>query len=94
MFRLGLMNGPGASGRSLGTAHYWGVKMKTVFAALALLIGVAACDTRRGQDTGRVGEAADTGVMTTGTQDTAGFGRDTTMQADTGAHAGDTAISH
>ena len=66
-----------------------GDKMKTVFAALALLIGIAACDTRRGQDTGRVGETTDTGGVTTGAPDTSMVTSDT-MQADTANRAGDT----
>lgn len=63
--------------------------MKTVFAALALLIGVAACDTRRGQDTGRVGETADTSVTTRQTQDTTIVTNDTMVRTDTTVREGD-----
>lgn len=72
--------------------------MKTVFAALALFIGLTACDTRRGQDTGRVGEGVDTSVITRTTQDTTIITSDTTIRADTTVREGelkrDTAKTH
>lgn len=72
--------------------------MKTVFAALALMAGLTACDTRRGQDTGRVGESADTTVTTRTTQDTMIVTSDTTVRTDTTVREGemksDTAKSH
>jgi hypothetical protein len=72
--------------------------MKTVFAALALVIGLTACDTRGGQDTGRVGESADTSITTRTTQDTTIVTSDTTVRTDTTVREGemksDTAKAH
>lgn len=72
--------------------------MKTVFAALALMVGLTACNTRGGQDTGRVGESADTSVTTRTTQDTTIVTSDTTVRTDTTVRKGemhsDTAKSH
>ena len=56
--------------------------MKTVLTALALVAGLAACGDR-GRETGRVGESADTSVMTRTTQDTAIVTSDTTVDTDT-----------
>jgi hypothetical protein len=71
--------------------------MKTVF-ALALLIGLAACNTRGDRETGRVGESVDTTVTTRRTQDTMIVSSDTTVRADTTVREGevkrDTAKSH
>jgi hypothetical protein len=63
--------------------------MKTALAALALFIGLSACDTRRGQETGRVGESADTNVTTRTTQDTTIVTSDTTVQTDTTVRQGE-----
>lgn len=63
--------------------------MKMVFAALALVIGLTACDTRRGQDTGRVSEAVDTTVTTRTAQDTMIVRSDTTIRADTTVREGE-----
>jgi hypothetical protein len=56
--------------------------MKTVLTALALA-ALAACNTRGGEDTARVGEGADTSVTTRQTQDTTIVESDTTMRVDT-----------
>jgi hypothetical protein len=63
--------------------------MKTALAALALLIGLSACDTRRDQETGRVGESVDTNVTTQTTQDTTIVTSDTTVQSDTTVRQGE-----
>lgn len=63
--------------------------MKMVFAALALVIGLTACDTRRGQDTGRVGESVDTTVTTRTARDTMIVRSDTTIDADTTVREGE-----
>jgi hypothetical protein len=69
--------------------------MKTVL-ALALLIGLAACQTRGDRETGRVG--VDTSVTTRTTQDTTIVTSDTTVRTDTVTREGeehtDTAKSH
>jgi predicted small secreted protein len=57
--------------------------MKTVLTALALVAGLAACNTRGGEDTARVGENVDTSVTTRQTQDTTIVESDTTMRVDT-----------
>jgi hypothetical protein len=66
-----------------------GGKMKTVLAAMALVIGLGACDSRRGQDTGQAGESADTSVTTRTTQDTTIVTSDTTVETDTTVREGD-----
>jgi predicted small secreted protein len=58
-------------------------QMKTVLTALALVAGLAACNTRGGEDTARVGEGADTTVTPRTTQDTTIVSSDTTMEVDT-----------
>jgi hypothetical protein len=63
-------------------------QMKTVLTALALVAGLAACSDR-GRETGRVGESADTNVMTRTTQDTAIVTSDTTVDTDTTLREGD-----
>jgi hypothetical protein len=71
--------------------------MKTIGAGLALLATLSACDSRRGQDTGRT-ESVDTTVTTRSTQDTTIITSDTTIRADTVRKEGelkrDTATSH
>jgi len=57
--------------------------MKTVLTALALVAGIAACDTRGGEDTARVGEGADTMVTPRTTQDTTIVESDTTVRVET-----------
>jgi hypothetical protein len=57
-----------------------------VLTGLALLIGLAACNTRGDRETGR---AADTTVMTRQTQDTAIVTSDTTVAVDTTIKQGD-----
>jgi hypothetical protein len=57
--------------------------MKTVLTALALVAGIAACDTRGGEDTARVGEGADTSVVPRTTQDTMIVESDTTVRVET-----------
>jgi hypothetical protein len=66
--------------------------MKTVLTALALL-SLGACNTRSGQDTGRVGESADTTVTTRQMQDTTIVTSDTTVHTDTTTHKGDKAVN-
>jgi predicted small secreted protein len=67
--------------------------MKTVLTALALL-SLAACNTRSGQDTGRVGgESADTTVTTRQMQDTTIVTSDTTVHTDTTTHKGDKPVN-
>jgi hypothetical protein len=58
-------------------------QMKTVLTALALAAGLAACNTRGGEDTARVGEGADTSVTPRTTQDTTIVTSDTTLEVDT-----------
>jgi hypothetical protein len=58
-------------------------QMKTLLTALALAAGLAACNTRGGEDTARVGEGADTMVTPRTTQDTTIVSSDTTMDIDT-----------
>jgi hypothetical protein len=55
--------------------------MKTVLTAMALLT-LVACG-KRGQETGRAGESADTTVTNRMTQDTTIVTRDTTVNVDT-----------
>jgi hypothetical protein len=57
--------------------------MRTVLTALALVAGLAACNTRGGEDTARVGEGTDTSVQTRQTQDTTIVESDTTMRVET-----------
>jgi hypothetical protein len=57
--------------------------MKTVITALALVVGIAACNTRGGEDTARVGEGADTMVTPRTTQDTTIVSSDTTVRVET-----------
>jgi predicted small secreted protein len=57
--------------------------MKTVLTALALVAGLAACNTRGGEDTARVGEGADTMVTPRTTQDTTIVSSDTTVRVET-----------
>jgi hypothetical protein len=66
-------------------------QMKTVLTALALVAGLAACNTRGGEDTARVGEGADTSVTPRTTQDTTIVSSDTTVQveSDTTVKEGD-----
>lgn len=63
--------------------------MKTVLTALALVAGLAACNTRGGEDTARVGETADTSITTRQTQDTTIVTSDTTVMTDTTVKEGD-----
>jgi hypothetical protein len=66
-------------------------KMKTVLAALALVVGLAACNKRGGEDTARVGEGSDTMVTPRTTQDTTIVSSDTTVkvESDTTVKEGD-----
>jgi hypothetical protein len=57
--------------------------MKTVLTALALVIGLTACESRGGEDTARVGEGADTMVTPRTTQDTTIVSSDTTVRVET-----------
>jgi hypothetical protein len=63
--------------------------MKTALAALAVLVGLSACDTRPGQETGRVGQSADTNITPRTTQDTTIVTSDTTVDTDTTVRQGD-----
>jgi predicted small secreted protein len=58
-------------------------QMKTVITALALVAGLAACNTRGGEDTARVGEGSDTSITTRQTQDTTIVSSDTTVKVET-----------
>jgi hypothetical protein len=58
-------------------------QMKTVLTALALAAGLAACNTRGGEDTARVGEGADTSVTPRTTQDTTIVSSDTSVRVET-----------
>lgn len=62
--------------------------MKTLLAALVLVAGLSACN-KRGEDTGRIGESADTTLTNRKTQDTTIVTSDTTVHADTVTHEGD-----
>lgn len=74
--------------RSPGTVTFiLGGQMKTLFAGLALVVGLAACETRDA-DTGRV-DAADTSVTTRTTQDTTIVTADTSVDVDTTVREGD-----
>jgi hypothetical protein len=73
----------------LGMHILLGGKMKTVFGAMALLIGLAACETRGDRETGRVGESVDTNVTTQTTQDTAIVTSDTSVRTDTTVREGE-----
>ncbi|HKG33548.1 MAG TPA: hypothetical protein VKB22_07440 [Gemmatimonadales bacterium] len=66
-------------------------QMKTVLTALALVVGLAACNKRGGEDTARVGEGADTMVTPRTTQDTTIVSSDTTVkvESDTTVKEGD-----
>jgi hypothetical protein len=57
--------------------------MKTVLTALALVVGIAACESRGGEDSARVGEGADTMVTPRTTQDTTIVQSDTTVNVET-----------
>jgi hypothetical protein len=65
--------------------------MKTLFAGMALLVGLVACENRAGRDTGDTGrvDAADTSVTTRTTQDTTIVTSDTTVETDTTVREGD-----
>jgi hypothetical protein len=63
--------------------------MKTVLTALALVAGLAACNSRGGQDSARVGESADTTVTPRTTQDTTIVTSDTTVSSDTTVKRGE-----
>jgi hypothetical protein len=62
---------------------------------MALLLGLAACNTRGDQETGRVGAGADTTVTQRTTQDTTIVKADTTMDVDvdTVRREGDRAVN-
>jgi hypothetical protein len=62
--------------------------MKTVITALAL-VALAACNTRGGTDSARVGETADTSITPRTTQDTTIVTSDTTVRSDTTVKEGD-----
>jgi hypothetical protein len=62
-----------------------------VLTGLALLFGLAACNTRGDRETGRV--AADTTLTTRQTQDTTIVTSDTTVRVDTVKKEGDRAVS-
>ena len=49
----------------------------------SLLAALAACNTRGGEDTARVGEGSDTSITTRQTQDTTIVSSDTTVKVDT-----------
>jgi hypothetical protein len=70
------------------SANYLGGQMRIVLAA-ALLLGLAACENRADRETGRVGESADTNVMTRTTQDTMIVTSDTSIDTDTTVREGD-----
>jgi hypothetical protein len=62
--------------------------MKTLFAGLALVVGLVACENRNARDTGRV-DAADTSLTTRTTQDTTIVTADTSVDMDTTVKEGD-----
>jgi hypothetical protein len=62
--------------------------MKTLFAGLALVVGLVACENRNARDTGRV-DAADTSLTTRTTQDTTIVTADTLVDMDTTVKEGD-----
>jgi hypothetical protein len=62
--------------------------MKTLFAGLALVVGLVACENRNARDTGRV-DAADTSLTTRTTQDTTIVTADTSVDLDTTVKEGD-----
>jgi hypothetical protein len=68
---------------------YSEVQMRTVLTALALVAGIAACNTKGGTDSARVGESADTTVTPRTTQDTTIVTSDTTVRSDTTVKEGD-----
>jgi uncharacterized lipoprotein NlpE involved in copper resistance len=76
-------------------AHSLGGQMKTVLAAMALVVVLAGCENRGDRDTGH---AADTSVTTRSTQDTTIVTSDTTVDTDTTVREGemkrDTAKAH
>jgi hypothetical protein len=89
VFRLDVVDEFRANGRSRGTVTFiLGDQMRTLFAGLALLVGLVACENREGRDTGRV-DAADTSVTTRTTQDTTIVTSDTTVETDTMVREGD-----
>lgn len=63
--------------------------MKTLLTGLALVAGLAACNTRGGQESARVGETADTSLTTQRTQDTTIVSKDTTVNVDTTVKEGE-----
>jgi hypothetical protein len=62
--------------------------MKTLFAGLALVVGLVACENRNARDTGRV-DAADTSLTNRTTQDTTIVTADTSVDMDTTVKEGD-----
>jgi hypothetical protein len=62
-----------------------------VLTGLALLIGLAACNSRADRESGRVG--ADTTLTTRATQDTTIVTSDTTVNVDTVKKEGDKAVA-
>ena len=64
-------------------------------AALALLgiVGVAACNQRKGDETGRAVDAADTVVTSEQNVDTTIVTQDTMVETDTTHHEGDRPVS-
>ena len=81
-----------AEDRSLGTVTFiLGGQMKALFAGLALVVGLVACENRTARDTGATGgvDAADTSVTTRTTQDTTIVTSDTSVDVDTTVREGD-----
>jgi uncharacterized lipoprotein NlpE involved in copper resistance len=78
-------------------AHSLGGQMKTVLAAMAMVVVLAGCNNRGDRDTGRA-ESADTSITTRSTQDTTIVTSDTTVDTDTTVREGemkrDTAKGH
>ena|GEM_PF-1731338 len=90
VFRLDLVEEFRANDRSLGTGTFiLGDQMKTLFAGLAFVLALAACENRAGRDTGQAGESADTSVTTRTTQDTTIVTSDTSIDTDTTVKEGD-----
>jgi hypothetical protein len=82
VFWLDLVEEFRANDRSLGTVTFiLGDQMKTLFAGLAFVLALTACENRTDRDTGRV-EGADTSVTTRTTQDTTIVTADTTVDVD------------
>jgi hypothetical protein len=65
--------------------------MTKVLTGLVLLAGLAACNTRGNQETGRVN--ADTTISPRTTQDTTIVTRDTSVRVDTTTKEGDRAVN-